>query len=115
MGTVDATYYMEQFAGLRKVKGMEESIKTERQLVASYIKEIDRAIDNGQFLSLLFHPFLTNTPARLEAMEEVVQYLAMKRDQGLIWLDRCRDIEQFCRQNPGSVAQDPEYDTSEWR
>ena len=113
--TVDATYYMEQFSGLRKTKGMQKDVMTERQLVESYKQEIDSAIDDGEFLSLLFHPFLTNTTARFEAMEEVVQYLAIKRDQGLIWLNRCRDIDTFCRQNPRSVAQDPEYDTTEWR
>ncbi|EME45214.1 hypothetical protein DOTSEDRAFT_127950 [Dothistroma septosporum NZE10] len=113
--TVDAIYYMEQFSGLRKLKDMQEHPMTESQLVVSYKREIDNAIADGQFLSLLFHPFLTNTPARLEAMEEVVQYLALKRDQRLVWLDRCRDIEQYCRQNPRSVAKDPQYDTAEWR
>lgn len=114
--SVDATYYMDAFSGLRKLKGLGSGgTLSEDVLVESYINAIDETIRKGGFLSLLFHPFLTNTTQRLEAMERVVQHLARKRDNGEVWLAPCKGIEEYVRNNPNSVAKDPEWDTSSWR
>lgn len=114
--TVDAYYYMEAFAGLRKLKGeTTASVLSEDVLVERYVREIDGAIRDGQFLSLLFHPFLTHSVARLSAMERIIQYLARKRDEGTIFLARCRDIEDHIRKYPDTVGDDPVWDASQWR
>ena len=64
--TVDAYYYMDAFSKLRKMKAelLEES-QSPDVLVESYIKQIDETIDKGGFLSLLFHPFLTDSEERM--------------------------------------------------
>lgn len=111
---VDAYYYMEALEGLRKLKGEQAAPFAESELVERYTTEIDKAIESGEFLSLLFHPFLTNSPARMDAFETVVAYLAQKRSEGVIWLARCRDIDQQVRQNQRSVSSDPQYDLSDW-
>lgn len=113
---VDAYFYMETFAGLRKLKGEYPVAPQEPQvLVEGFISEIDKAIEKGEFLAILFHPFLTERPERLEAVEAVLKYLAQKRDEGQIWLARCQDVEAFVREHPGSVGKDPEWDLSSWR
>ncbi|KAK5118562.1 hypothetical protein LTR85_008027 [Meristemomyces frigidus] len=87
--TVDAYYYMEAFGGLRRIKGEEsEETLTPETLATRYIAEIDDAIKTGGYRSVLFHPFLTNEPRRLQAMEAVLDYVARKRDEGQIWLAR---------------------------
>jgi peptidoglycan/xylan/chitin deacetylase (PgdA/CDA1 family) len=114
--TVDAYFYMETFAGLRKIKReYPEAPQSPQVLVQRYISEIDKTIETGGFLAPLFHPFLTDREERLDAMESVLKYLARKRDEGVIWLARCRDVEEFVRKHPSSVGTDPQLDLSSWR
>ncbi|KAI0198800.1 carbohydrate esterase family 4 protein [Astrocystis sublimbata] len=114
--TVDALYYMDTFGKLRAMKGFPgEDPQTPTELAKAYIAQIDEAIGNGGFLSLLFHPFLTNLPERMAAMETVVQYLAKKRDEGAIWLARCRDIAAHMHEHPDIVGDDPKWDATSWR
>ncbi|KAF2993052.1 hypothetical protein E8E14_000630 [Neopestalotiopsis sp. 37M] len=114
--TVDAYYYMETFAGLRRMKGeYPQEPQGPQVLVARYIAEVDKVIENGTFLSLLFHPFLSTNPERLEALETVLKYLANRRAAGDIWLARCKDIAAFIQDHPTVVGSDPQWDLSSWR
>ena len=79
------------------------------------MRQIDEAMEKGGFLSLLFHPFLNNMDERLEAMETVIQHLVKRRDEGKVWLARCRDVEEWVRDHHGVLAEDPGWDNSSWR
>ncbi|KAI5364017.1 Putative NodB domain, glycoside hydrolase/deacetylase, beta/alpha-barrel [Septoria linicola] len=114
--TVDAYYYMETFGKLRQIKGdLPEEPQTEEVLKKHYIAQIDRAIAEGGYLSFLFHPFLNNKPERLQVFEDVVKYLAEKRDSNDIWLARCCDVTDWISSNPGIVGTDPALDETTWR
>lgn len=114
--SVDAYYYMESFSGLRKMKGAASADPlSEDVLVKSYVAAIDEAVAKGEFLSLLFHPFLSNCEPRMRAIEQVLQHLVKRRDEGQIWLATCREIEDHIRKNPQIVARDPEWDLASWR
>ncbi|KAI0451422.1 carbohydrate esterase family 4 protein [Xylaria acuta] len=114
--TVDALYYMEAFGKLRKLKGFpSEEPLTPMELTQKYIDQINETIEHGGFLSLLFHPFLTTSPERIEAMESIMKYLARKRDDGVIWLARGRDIAAHLHDHPNTVGDDPVWDTTTWR
>ena len=107
---------MDAFSGLRKMKDeIPEPPQAPDFLLESYIKQVDEAMEKGGFVSFLFHPFLTNQPDRLHAMERFVKYLVQKRDEGQIWLARCKEIEDWVRQHPESVGEDPGWDGSSWR
>ncbi|KAI1747526.1 carbohydrate esterase family 4 protein [Xylaria castorea] len=109
--TVDALYYMETFGKLRKLKGFQsEEPLTPTELTQNYIDQINETIEHGGFLSLLFHPFLTTSSERIEAMETVIKYLARKRDEGVVWLARCRDIAAHLHHHPNTVGDDPIWD-----
>ncbi|KAI0184871.1 hypothetical protein EV127DRAFT_442923 [Xylaria flabelliformis] len=111
--TVDALYYMKTFGKLRKLKGFpSEKPLTTTELMQKYIDQINETIEHGGFLSLLFHPFLTTSSERLEAMEAIIKYLARKRDEGIIWLARCQDIATHLHDHPNSVGEDPIWDTT---
>ncbi|KAK0889076.1 hypothetical protein LTR02_015762 [Friedmanniomyces endolithicus] len=114
--TVDAYYYMDAFAGLRKVKGeLPDEAQDPDVLVRKYIEEIDNVIETGGYLSTLFHPFLTNTPEQLQAMEQVLRHLVQRRDEGKLWLARCCDIADWMLEHPGVVGDDPQWDNTSWR
>ncbi|KAI8951486.1 carbohydrate esterase family 4 protein [Xylaria longipes] len=114
--TVDALYYMEAFGKLRKLKGFpSEEPLTPTELTQKYIDQINETIEHGGFLSLLFHPFLTTSSERIDAMETIVKYLARKRDEGVIWLARCRDIAAHLHDHPNTVGEDPVWDMTSWR
>ena len=114
--TVDAYYYMDAFSKLRKLKGeLPSPAQSPTVLVDWYIRQIDEAIEKGGFLSLLFHPFLTYLDERQQAMEIVIQHLVKRRDEGKVWLARCRDVEEWVRKNPKILGEDPTWDNSSWR
>jgi peptidoglycan/xylan/chitin deacetylase (PgdA/CDA1 family) len=114
--TVDAYYYMDAFSGLRKMKGvLPEEAQRPDVLVKEFVQQIDDAIEQGGFLSLLFHPFLTDDEERMQAMETVVQHLVRRRDEGKLWLARCKDMEEWIRDHPDAVGSDPGWDNSSWR
>ena len=113
--TVDAYYYMETFSKLRKIKGDEEEPQSEESLTQKVIAQIDGAIARGGYLSVLFHPFLNNSPERLNAFEAVVSYLAQKRDEGTIWLASCQNVQAWLKKFPDTVGSDPQLDETQWR
>lgn len=114
--TVDAYYYMEAFSKLREMKKeLPSPAQSPSVLVDWFTRQVDEAIDKGGFLSLLFHPFLNNDEDRLHAMETVLQHLVKRRDEGKIWLAKARDIEEWVREHPGILGEDPQWDNSSWR
>ena len=114
--TVDAYYYKSEFSGLRKQKGeLPEAAQSPDVLVEWYIRQIDETIEKGGFLSLLFHPFLTDSEERMQAMETVLQHLVKKRDDGAVWLARGKDVEGWVREHPDVLGEDPIWDDSSWR
>lgn len=113
--TVDAYYYMDAFSKLREMKGeLPSGAQPPSVLVEAFKQQIDTAIEEGGFVSFLFHPFLTDSEERLDAMEEVMTYLKAKRDAGEIWLAPCRDVEAEVRKNPTLLGTDPGWDDSSW-
>ncbi|OAL42845.1 glycoside hydrolase/deacetylase, partial [Pyrenochaeta sp. DS3sAY3a] len=115
--TVDAYFYMESFAKLRTIKGeLPEEPQSPEVLKQRYIEQVDRAILDDGYLSFLFHPFLNASLERLEVFEEVVQYLAQKRDHGDIWLARCCDVTEWINAHPSLVQSgSPMLDETTWR
>lgn len=113
--TVDAYYYMETFSKLREIKGEPEEPQTVQRLTERVTSEIDDAIARGGYLSVLFHPFLNNSPERLQAFEAIVSYLASKRDEGTIWLAKCEDVQKWVQEHPDIVGSEPDLDETQWR
>ncbi|KAK5108172.1 hypothetical protein LTR62_008703 [Meristemomyces frigidus] len=114
--TVDAFYYMEAFSGLREEKGEGSSeVQSPETLARCYIGEIEKAVESGGYVSTLFHPFLTDGPERVRAMEIVMEFMVRKREEGEIWLARCCDVADYIQQHPGVVGRDPKWDNTSWR
>lgn len=106
---------METFSKLRKIKGESEEPHSEDSLTEKFITQIEDVIARGGYLSVLFHPFLNDSPERLRAFETVVSFLARKRSEGTIWLARCRDVQAWLMEHPNVVGSDPGLDETQWR
>ncbi|KAH9845585.1 Polysaccharide deacetylase [Teratosphaeria destructans] len=114
--TVDAYYYMDTFSGLRVLKGeFGEETQPPSTLVQAYKAEIDEAVKSGGYRSVLFHPFLTNDPVRLEAMEEILSYIASLQASGTVWVSQCDSIAAWMYAHPQTFGEDPGWDTASWR
>ena len=114
--TVDAYYVMDSFAGLRKMKReLPEETQSYDKVAQAYIEEVDTAIEQGGYVSTLFHPFLSNSPEALRAIDAVIQHMVKQREEGKIWLARCKDIAEWVWEHPDVVSIDPHWDNSSWR
>lgn len=115
--TVDAYFYMETFAKLRMIKGeLPEEPQSPEVLKQHFVRQVDQAILNGGYISFLFHPFLNGEQERVQVFEEIVEYLAKRRDRGEIWLARCCDVMAEINRRPSLVPSGmPTLDETVWR
>ena len=114
--TVDAYFYMDVMSKLRDMKQeLPSAAQPPSVVVEWFLRQIDETVEKGSFLSLLFHPFLNNEQERMQAMEDVLQHLVKRRDEGKIWIGRMRDVEEWVREHPDVLGEDPQWDNGSWR
>jgi len=110
---IDAYFYLPSTAPLRQNQGDDTEILSAATFQERTIKAIDETLRNGGFLSLLFHPFLTNTPERFEAMQSILEHLvSLRRD---VWVTTMREAAEWILENKETFPEDPEWDTAEWK
>ncbi|KAL2258733.1 hypothetical protein VTK26DRAFT_7830 [Humicola hyalothermophila] len=95
--TVDAFWYMEKFAELRREEGEREEVLGPTEFRVWLMGRIKEAVEKGEFLSVLFHPFLQTSEERLAVVEEVLRKIS---EDGRIWVAPCKEIAQWVRRNP---------------
>jgi ribosomal protein L17 len=98
---------------LRQNQGDDTEILSAATFQERTIKAIDETLRNGGFLSLLFHPFLTNTPERFEAMQSILEHLVSLRKD--VWVTTMREAAEWILENKETFPEDPEWDTAEWK
>ncbi len=94
---VDAFWYMKKFAGIRKTRGEQEEVAGTKEFgkwVMGRIKEV--AAERG-FMTVLFHPFLTDSEEKFALIEEVVRRIA---EDEKIWVAPCREIAEWIKAHP---------------
>ncbi|KAL2266697.1 hypothetical protein VTJ83DRAFT_6049 [Remersonia thermophila] len=102
--SVDAFWYMEKFAGIRREHGEREEAHSPEEFRGWLMRKIDEVVEEGGFMSILFHPFLTTSEERFAVMEDVVKRL--KEDER-IWVAPCREIAGWVKRHPEHFAQTP--------
>ncbi|KAL1840777.1 hypothetical protein VTJ49DRAFT_7732 [Mycothermus thermophilus] len=98
---VDAFWYMEKFAGIRKEHGEREEVHSPGEFREWLMKKIDEVVEEGRFVSILFHPFLTTSEEKCAIMEEVVKRLSQDER---IWVAPCREIAKWVKEHPEHFA-----------
>jgi peptidoglycan/xylan/chitin deacetylase (PgdA/CDA1 family) len=94
---VDAFWYMEKFAGIRKGHGEREEVLSPGQFKEWLMGKIDEVAKAGGFMSILFHPFLQTSEEKFEVLEDVLKRIS---DDGQIWVAPCEEVAEWVRKHP---------------
>lgn len=91
---VDAFWYMdtEKFKSIRAEHGMSEAAVGPGEFKAYLEKKIDSVKRDGGYVSVLFHPFLTDREERWKVMAEVVDTISLDED---LWVAPCDEVARW--------------------
>lgn len=98
---VDAFWYMDKFAALRKAHGVDVGeAGPEEQFRAYLYRRVEEAKkeEAGGFVCVLFHPFLQVSEERLVVLAEVLARIACDQE---LWVVPCRDVARWVAAHPG--------------
>lgn len=95
---VDAFWYMDnpKFVEIRGEHGFEEPEKAfgPRDFREDLMKRIEKVKSEGGYISVLFHPFLTDREERFEVLREVVERIAA---DGELWVAPCDEVSGWVK------------------
>lgn len=103
--TVDAFYYMDKFASIRKSHGRQEGVLQPSDFREYLFQKIADVISTGGYISILFHPFLQTSEERFDVLEEMLARIGKEAD---IWCAPCREVAEWVLEHPSffGVEQD---------
>lgn len=90
--TVDAFWYMDKFASLRREHGVQEAPLGPEAFRTHLFHKLEAVVQEGGYLSILFHPFLTTSEEKFGVLEEVLQRL---RGDPNIWVAPCNEVARW--------------------
>lgn len=100
---VDAFYYMEKFASIRKNYGEPEAPLPPTAFRDHLLSEMKSLVEAGGYMSILFHPFLQTSEQKFAVLEEVLEYLSKHKE---IWCAPCEQVEEWLANHPESMKTD---------
>lgn len=110
---IDAYFYMASTAPLREARGDSKEPLSPEVLRERLCRRIDEVVEEGGYLALLFHPFLTVGKEKLAAMESVLEHVKSKGDEVL--LAQCKDVADWVLSRSEAFGDDPGWDNAEWK
>lgn len=90
--TVDAFWYMDKFAAVRKKHGVQEEPLGPAAFKAYLFAKLDEVKTEGGYISVLFHPFLTTSQDRFDVLHDVLERLRGDPD---IWVAPCNEVAKW--------------------
>jgi len=94
---IDAFHYLPHFAGLRtRFLGTSDVLPPTR-LAATLDAALETAARDGEYLALLFHPFLVEPEERFAVLRGVLRRIRELADAGAVWCAPCRDVTASLR------------------
>lgn len=109
---VDAYYFFDEFAALRRRCGDTEDVLPPEVLVTRVEQVVDEVVATGGYVSLLFHPFLQADEQRFAAMEQIITCVAGRDD---IWCAPCAEHAEWASLHPEVLDRKAEVDRLSWR
>jgi peptidoglycan/xylan/chitin deacetylase (PgdA/CDA1 family) len=109
--TIDAYFYMQEFAGLRQLYGAPKDVLTPTTLKEQFLEQIEEAVRSNSYISFLFHPILQTSEEKFSVMKEVVEYIA---NDTRIWCAPCNEIADWVLNHPESFSSDPSWIEATW-
>jgi peptidoglycan/xylan/chitin deacetylase (PgdA/CDA1 family) len=94
---LDAFHYLPHFGALRmRFLGSDEVLPPAR-LGAGVDAALDAAARDGDYLALLFHPFLAEPDERFAVLGSVLRRVRELAEAGAVWCAPCRDVAASLR------------------
>lgn len=109
--TVDAYYYNDDFAGLRRKRGDGESVLAPSVFRRRVQAAVAMARDEGEHVCLVLHPFLENEPEHFSVLCEILDFLARTDDVSCI---PAGELASWILASASSFVRDPKLDTLSW-
>lgn len=86
---VDAFWYMDKFAGIRREHGVEEGVLGPEEFGGYLVKRIEEVKAEGGYMSILFHPFLTTDEDKMKLLGDIVKKIGADAD---VWCAPCGEV-----------------------
>lgn len=100
---VDAFWYMDKFGGIRLEHGAQEEALGPEDFREYLLRRIEEVKEEGGYMSILFHPFLTTDEARMAVLEEVVRKIGSDQD---IWCAPCSEVATWVKDHKSGFGFD---------
>jgi len=114
--SIDAYFYMHETAPLRVGRGDPKEPLSEDVMEERLLRRVDEVIEEGGYLALLFHPFLTTGEKRLTVMENVVRRVKEREKEGKVWIAGGAEAGDWIRKQGEEVfGRDPGWDDAKWK
>lgn len=91
---VDAFWYMDKFAGVRREHGVHEEVGGPGEFGEYLRRRIEAVKAEGGYLSVLFHPFLTTDEERMGLLSEIVNMISGDDE---VWCAPCGEVAGWVR------------------
>jgi peptidoglycan/xylan/chitin deacetylase (PgdA/CDA1 family) len=89
---IDAFHYLPHFGGLRKRLLGSDDVLPPSRLAAGVDAALEAATRDGDYLALLFHPFLAQPDERFAVLRGALERVRELAADGAVWCAPCRDV-----------------------
>ena len=97
---VDAYAYLPGFSDMREKTGDTREPLSPAHLHTRLSSELEKAVQNRSYLSLLFHPFVEDNEEYFAAMRSALEELQKLVHAGSIWCVPCHEVAQWMLNHP---------------
>jgi peptidoglycan/xylan/chitin deacetylase (PgdA/CDA1 family) len=94
---VDALHYLPHFGGLRRRLLDSDDVLPPARLGAEVDAALEAVSRDGDYLALLFHPFLAEPDERFAVIRGALARVRQLADAGAVWCAPCRDVAASLR------------------
>ena len=94
---IDAFHYLPHFGSLRERFLGSDDVLSPARLGADVDAALEAAARDGDYLALLFHPFLSEPDEHFAVLRGVLQRVRELVDAGSVWCAPCRDVAASLR------------------
>ena len=94
---IDAFHYLPHFGSLRRRSLGSEDMLPPARLGADVDAALETAARDGDYLALLFHPFLSEPDERFAVLRSALTRVRALVDAGAVWCAPCRDVAASLR------------------
>jgi peptidoglycan/xylan/chitin deacetylase (PgdA/CDA1 family) len=94
---IDAFHYLPHFGSLRERLLGSDDVLPPARLGAELDAALEAATRDGDYLALLFHPYLTEPEERFAILRGALRRVRELADAGAVWCAPCRDVAAALR------------------